>query len=210
MKNRHTLLLLSSLRFLISGQLPPVLGKPLNQFRVSHVITASKGVNDLAYLERNRGYLHENRFDVEELDLDGKKESELLDILSRKELVYVEGGNTFYLLKSIRESGFENVIRKLLPKGLVYMGGSAGSYVACPTIETSTWKNKHGRCGVTDFTAMNLVPFLLFVHYGPEHKALLQEKIPLASHPVKILTDEQALLVSDDFVKLIGGPEVIL
>lgn len=188
-----------------------MLGKPFNQFKVAHVITASKGSRDLAYFERNRKYLRENNFDVEEVDLDGKKENELFDILSRKELVYVEGGNTFYLLKSIRESGFENVIRELLPKGLVYMGGSAGSYVACPTIEASAWEETgKDRFGVTDFTAMNLVPFLLFVHYkSEEHQTLLKEKISLASRPVRILTDEQALYVHDGKVDFLGGPEII-
>ncbi len=179
---------------------------------MSHVITASKGARDLAYFERNRSYFRDNHFDVEELDLDGKKEDELRDILSKKELVYVEGGNTFYLLASIRRSGFEHVIKELLPKGLVYMGGSAGSYVACPSIETSTWKEKvRDRFGVTDFTAMNLLPFLLFVHYKPEeHQELLREKIHSTSHSVRILTDEQAIFIHDGKEEFLGGPEIVL
>lgn|SRR3989344_7843388 len=204
------LLLLSSLRFLISGNLPPVLGKPFNQFKTAHIITASKGVKDLAYLERNRVFFKANGYDIEELDLDGKNEKELRKILQDKELVYVEGGNTFYLLKSARENGFEQVIKELLPRGLIYMGASAGSYLTCPTIETSTWKREHNRYGVTNFTALNLVPFLLFVHYRPEHQELVRERIKHASHPVKILTDEQALLVEGNDVALIGtDPEVV-
>lgn len=201
--------MLSSFRLVING-LSPVLGKPFNQFRMAHIVTASKGVTDLVYLERNRAFFKKEGYDIEELDLDGTTEGELRKILEKKEVVYVEGGNTFYLLKSIRESGFEKVLKDLLPKGLIYIGASAGSYVACPTIETSIWKNKHDRYGVTDFRAMNLVPFLLFVHYNLEYKALLQEKIPYASYPVRILTDEQALLVRDNTVELIGGPEVIV
>lgn len=175
---------------------------------MAHIVTASKGVTDLAYLERNRAFFKKEGYDVEEFDLDGTTEGELRKILEKKEAVYVEGGNTFYLLKSIRESGFEKVLKDLLPKGLIYMSASAGSYVVCPTVETSTWKSKHDRYGVTDFTAMNLVPFLLFMHYNLEYRALLQEKIPDASYPVRILTDEQALLVRDNMVELIGGPEI--
>src|SRR3989338_3336774 len=169
---KTTLLLLSSLRLLING-LPPVLGKPWKEFNMAHVITASKGVTGLEYLERNRAFIKKEGYRSEELDLDGKNEDELHKILSKKELVYVEGGNSYYLLKSIRESGFEKVIKELLPKGLIYMGASAGSYVACPTIETSVWKSEHNRYGLTDFTAMNLVPFLLFVHYKSEDNELL-------------------------------------
>lgn len=179
-----------------------------------HVITASKGATNLEYFERNRAFFKKEGFKSEELDLDGKNEDELREILSKKELVYVEGGNSFYLMKSIRESGFEKVIKELLPKGLIYVGGSAGSYVACPTIEMATWKHQdRNRFGVSDFTAMNLVPFLLSVHYKPEYRDILKEKISQAQvkYPIKILTDEQALLIKDGEVELIGDQnEVVL
>ncbi|PIQ68517.1 MAG: hypothetical protein COV91_03625 [Candidatus Taylorbacteria bacterium CG11_big_fil_rev_8_21_14_0_20_46_11] len=204
------LLLLSSLRNVINGNLPPVLGKPFSEFKAVHVINASKGVSDLKYFERNKAFFRENGWNIEELDLDGKNEDDLRLILKDKDLVYVEGGNTFCLLKSIRESGFDVVIRELLPQGLIYMGASAGSYVACPTIEMATWKQEKNRFGITDVTAMNLVPFLLFAHYTPEYKSMLEGKIPEASYPVRILADGQALFVQDDVVAFIGGPEVTL
>lgn len=206
------LLLLSSLRLLINNGLPQVLGKPFNQFKAVHIITASKGVADISYLERNRKFFKDNHWNIEELDLDGTHESELRNILKNKELVYVEGGNSFYLLKSIRESGFETVIKELLPSGLIYMGASAGSYVACPTIEMATWKHqdKYGHYGVADLRAMRLVPFLLTVHYRPEYREILKEEISETSYPVKILTDGQALLVQDDVVTLCGSDQEII
>jgi peptidase E len=117
------------------------------------------------------------------------------------------------LLKSIKESGFDKVIKKLLPQGLIYMGASAGSYVACPTIEMATWKHqdKYDHYGLTDLTAMNLVPFLLMAHYKPENQELLKEEISQANLPVKILTDEQAIMAQDGSFKLIGkGGEIKL
>src|SRR3989338_791475 len=151
-KVKSTLLLLSSLRLLING-LPSVLGKPWKEFEMAHVITASKGVTNLEYFERNRAFFKKEGLKSEELDLDGKSENELREILSKKELVYVEGGNSYYLLKSIRESGFDKVVKELLPRGLIYMGGSAGSYVACPTIEMAGLRHQDGKYdhyGVTD------------------------------------------------------------
>lgn len=209
-KEKSTLLLFSSLRLLING-LPPVLGKPWREFKMVHVITASKGVTNLEYLERNRAFFKKEGYQCEELDLDGKGEDELRKILSKKELVYVEGGNSYYLLKSIRESGFDKVVKELLPKGLIYVGGSAGSYVACPNIEMATWKHQdRDRFGVTDFTAMNLVPFLLSVHYKPEYRDIVKEKISQVKYPIKILTDEQALLVKGGEVELVGNQEEVV
>ncbi len=206
-----TILLFSSLRLLING-LPPVLGKPWKEFNMLHVITASKGARDLTYLERNREFIKKEGYRCEELDLDGKSEDELHEILSKKELVYVEGGNSYYLLKSIRESGFDKVIKELLPKGLIYMGGSAGAYVCCPTIEMAGFRHqdKYNHYGVTDLTAMNLVPFLLSVHYKPEYRDILKEKISEAKYPIKILTDGQALLVRDGEVELVGNQKEII
>ena len=205
----NKLLLLSSSRFLQSH--PQIFDKPFKDYKIAYVITASKSVPSTAYIERNRKFFNEQGYNIEELDLDGKNESQLINILKNFEMVYVEGGNTFYLLKSIRESGFDKVIKKLIPKGLIYMGASAGSYVACPTIEMATWKHqdKYDHHGVTDYSSMNLVPFLMTAHYKPEFHDLLKGRISTANYAVKILDDDQALLVQDDTCTLIGsGSEI--
>lgn len=175
------------------------LHKPLNKIRLVHVITASKTEDDLTYLDRTRDILDSLGVRHEDLDIDGKNEEELKKILSSKDVVFVNGGNTFYLLKSIKKTGFDKVVKLLLKKGLLYIGASAGSYVACPNIETVTWK--HGseeRCGMTDFTAMNLVPFVLKVHYTPDQKEWIEKKRKTLSNPLEILTDEQAIVVENN------------
>lgn len=206
-----TILLLSGGKFLYDN--PLMLGRPFKDLKMAYVISASKGkgVGSTDFMEKDKAFFREQGCNFFELDLDGKTENELRDILNNCDAVFVEGGSTFYLPKSIRESGFEKVIKELLPKGLIYIGVSAGSYVACPTIEMSTWKhkNKYDYCGITDFTAMGLVPFLLSVHYQPENKELLKEKIPLASLPVRILTDDQAILIKDGKEQLLGNHEEI-
>ena len=61
-------------------------------------------------------------FNVEEIDIEGKTEAEVMKLLELKDIIFVEGGNTFYLLKAMRECNFEKVIRKLLKEGKVYIG----------------------------------------------------------------------------------------
>ncbi|HNX11335.1 MAG TPA: Type 1 glutamine amidotransferase-like domain-containing protein [bacterium] len=208
-----TLLLLSSSRFL-KNDLAPYLGRPLSDLRVAHVITASKnrGTGTLDYLDRTRTIFKENNCYFEDIDLDGKNKEELRDILKKFDVVFVNGGNTFYLLKSIRESEFDKVLEELLPQGLIYIGASAGAYVACPTIEMALWphQDRYDHCGVTDFTGLNLVPFLITAHYVPEYDDVLREKIPQAHYPTRILDNEQALLVKDDRVDFLGGEETKL
>lgn len=207
----QTILLLSSGKFLKDH--PTVLGRQFKKMKMAYVINASKGkgVGNKDFMERDRNFFKEQGCNFFDLDLDGKTEDKLQAVLKGCDAVFMEGGSTFYLLKSIRESGFEKVIKELLPKGLTYIGVSAGSYVACPTIEMSTWKHtdKYDHYGITDFTALDLVPFLMSVHYKPENQELLKEKIAQASLPTKILTDDQALLVQDGKVTLLGDPTEI-
>lgn len=189
-----------------------MLFKNLKDIRLAYITTASKGVRNLDYLKWHKDAMDKLGINYEEINIEGKNENELRNILKGKNAVHVEGGNTFYLLRAARESGFDKVIRDLVEKGLVYIGTSAGSYIACPSIEMATWKPKQkDRFGVTDFTALNLVPFLTFAHYTPEFKDIVQEKISHLKYPIRILKDGQGILVEGDEYKFVGeGEEVIL
>ncbi len=183
--------------------------KPLSKLRVAHIITAAKPEKDISYLENERRELLAAGFLVEDVDIEGKKENELKKILTDKDIIYVQGGNTFYLLKCIKESGFEKVAREMLERGAIYIGVSAGSYVACPTIEMAEWKHQDKNfVGLIDLTAMNLVPFLVVAHYRPEYRELIKRGMEEAKYPVRILTDDQAILVKDGEIRLLGGEEI--
>ncbi len=202
------LLLTSSSKF-ITGAGLNLFERPLNQIKMAYIITASKKIDDLDYITIERKKFEDGGFDYEEIDIEGKNEDELRKVLKDKESVYVTSGNAYHLLKCARASGFEKIIRELLDKGVIYMGSSAGSYLACPTIEMATWKDSkrdkvNDRCGVTDFTGMNLVPFLVFAHYTPEYKEIVKGKIQELDYDIKILNDSQAVLVKNEEVKVIG------
>jgi len=188
-----------------------VLPKTPSQTKIAHILTASKVSPDRAFVDRERKVLSNLGFQVEEVDVEGKSPGELIKILDGKDVIYVQGGNTFYLLKHVRESGFDVVVKDLIEKGVIYIGVSAGSYIACPTIEMTAWKSSDDDYyGVTDLTAMNLVPFLVCVHYNREkYREGLIEGIKTSKYPVKILTDEQALLIRNGEVKLIGSGEEV-
>lgn len=55
-------------------------------------------------------------------------------ILRSADMFYVCGGNTFYLLQELRESGAADIIRERVMQGVPYVGESAGSVVAAPDI----------------------------------------------------------------------------
>ncbi len=206
-----TLILTSSGNFITANNIDNFLPKKITDCKIAYIITASKKVYDTSYIERRRKKMNELNFSYTEIDIAGKNEDELKKALDGHDIVMVEGGNTFYLLKAVRESGFESVIRNLIEKGVVYVSSSAGSYIACPSIVMATWSNQgFDRCGITNYTAMNLVPFLIKAHYTPNMKAMLEEKAKNLQHPIRALNDDQAILVRDGEVRLLGGGDEII
>jgi len=60
-----------------------------------------------------------------------------IEVINKSECIVVGGGNTFQLLNLIYETGIYNVIKEKVNNGCPYIGWSAGSNIACPTISTT-------------------------------------------------------------------------
>ncbi|MGH6626494.1 MAG: dipeptidase PepE [Burkholderiaceae bacterium] len=88
--------------------------------------------------------------------------SDLRQALREVEMVLVGGGNTFCLLSEMRRRGWLPIVREAVYGGLPYVGWSAGSNLACPTIRTT---NDMPIVDLMGFDALGLVPFQINAHY---------------------------------------------
>lgn len=207
MRNYMKILLVSNGKFLIEEGYK-LLGIPKDKIRIGYITTASKGARSLDYLKRHIQEMARAGYSYEEFDIEGKTQEEILKFFSDKNVIHVEGGNTFYLLKAIRESGFKEALKILLDKGLVYVGTSAGAYVMCPDIEVATWSDRN-RFGVEDLTGLNYVPYYLKAHYTDEMEKDIREKAQNLRHPLRILRDGQGIYVENDENRFVGEGEEI-
>ena len=207
-------LLLTSAGMAMKEEIMNLLQKPAYNVTVAFISTASKPKEDIAYLKQDWLIMKEEMgFNIEEVDIEGKTEAQVMKLLELKDIIFVEGGNTFYLLKAMRACKFERIIKKLLKHGKVYVGASAGSIVAGRTIKTASWKNGDKNIvNLINLKGLNLVPFDIFVHYQPEHAEIIRKKLPWKwqRKKLKIITDEQAILVQGKEVSLIGSGEQII
>ena len=192
-----------------------LLAKDPSECRVAFITTSAYGepegpdYNILSFLEEYRVQLRDRKITkIEEIDVKNKTQEELEKIILDKDIVFVNGGNTFYLMHWINKSGFKNVVKKFLEKGGLYFGISAGSIVACPTIVSATWMPPDlNLVNLKDLTGMGFVDFLIHPHFHPGQKEVLEKDIEDINYPIVAITNDQAVLAQDNGVKIIGEGE---
>lgn len=92
----------------------------------------------------------------------GAHQDEPIKLFDSAQAVFVGGGNTFRLLRELYARELLAPIRDRVARGTVYIGSSAGTNVACPTIRTT---NDMPIVQPPAFEAAGLVPFQLNPHY---------------------------------------------
>ena len=103
------------------------------------------------------------RFREMGLELDSVHETDdPVEAVRKAEGIFIGGGNSFRLLDELQQHGLVSPIRERVEAGMPYLGTSAGSNVACPTIRTS---NDMPIVEPDSFAALDLVPFQINPHY---------------------------------------------
>lgn len=88
--------------------------------------------------------------------------------LREAQALFVGGGNTFRLLDRVQRLGLLGLIRERVQSGMPYVGISAGTNLACPTVRTT---NDMPIVQPLSLDALGLVPFQINPHWfdGPAY-----------------------------------------
>jgi dipeptidase E len=132
--------------------------------------------------------------------------------IEQTEAIFIGGGNTFRLLKALQDLGLVEAIQRRVKAGALYIGSSAGSNVAAPTIKTT---KDMPIVQPRSFDALGLVQFQISPHYldpdpASKHMGETQEERILQfleenDTPVVGLREGAWLLVEGDSVTLKGS-----
>jgi dipeptidase E len=127
------------------------------------------------------------------------------------EVIFVGGGNTFRLLKGLQDHDLLGPIRQRVAAGVPYIGSSAGSIVACPTLKTT---KDMPVVQPPSFEALGLVPFQISPHYldpdaasthmGETQEERIMQFLEENEAPVVGLREGSILLVREGAVVLKG------
>lgn len=90
------------------------------------------------------------------------READPVQAVEQAGAIYVGGGNTFRLISALYELNLLDPVRERAAGGMPYMGVSAGTNVACPTMATT---NDMPIVYPPSFEALGLVPFQVNAHY---------------------------------------------
>ena len=133
------------------------------------------------------------------------------DDLKNAEAIFTGGGNTFRLLKTLYDRELLEPIRERVRGGVPYIGSSAGSNIAGPTIRTT---NDMPIVEPPSFAALGFVSFQLNPHYldadaGSKHQGETREQRLLEyleenETPVVAIREGSALRIEGDVVTLTG------
>ncbi|MBS3051434.1 MAG: Type 1 glutamine amidotransferase-like domain-containing protein [Candidatus Aenigmarchaeota archaeon] len=140
--------------------------KSKTKLKLAFIPTAADPYKDKWWIRADRKILTKKGFRLVTVDLKGMKKSNLLKKLNEFDIIYVAGGNTFYLLQKMRESGFDKIIKKLLRGGKIYVGSSAGAAVAGTNIRSIRFLDDPSKAKLKSFKGLNLVGFVPLPHFG--------------------------------------------
>lgn len=183
-----------------------LLPKPASELRAAFIPTAGDLYEGKEFVHVDRKKLKSMGFSVRDIDLKDKQLVDLEEEFKNIDLVLVAGGNTFYLLDHIKKSGFDQLLPRLLDKGVVYVGSSAGSIVCCPTIESARrFDDPNDASDLTDYTGLGFYNKVIIPHAQKEKYAErigeTIEEMAQEGFKVTTLTDNEAVLINDDEVK---------
>lgn len=126
--------------------------------------------------------------------------------LSIYDIFYVAGGNTFKLLKYSRLARFDKAITKLLQRGGIYIGVSAGSIIMGPDIKIAGLGDDPdiNNINLDDLRGFSFVEYIIYPHYDKESEKYIKDFENSCGVSVVRLSNSQAILISRDSEELIS------
>jgi len=184
------------------------LKRPASKLKVAFIPTAGNLIVDNWFVLEDRKKLLELGFSVIDINLEGKIAKELSKEMIEIDIVFFAGGNTFYLLQEVRKSGFDKIVIEFVNQGGMYIGSSAGTLLAGPTIELAKdIDNQNEAPDLKSFDALSLIDFVILPHYDDEDfkEKIDQNLLKNKNHEYEIVTicDDQAVAVNDDSIKIV-------
>ena len=146
----------------IKNEFYKTITKDIKDLKVLYITTASDGEpdTDTTWMDEefqtilDLGILKEN---IIEYKIGNKVNLDEFDVM------YMLGGNTFYLMDIIRKTNFDKEIKEFISLDKIYVGSSAGSEILGNSIDIALGYDENN-INMTDFTGLKIIDGLIIPH----------------------------------------------
>lgn len=174
---------------------------------VTYIPTASKAEKLGFFVKIGKWTLRRLGLTVDELDIYSASYETAKSKLEKNDIIYVAGGNTFYLLQELKRTGTDKLLADEINKGKLYIGESAGAILTAPDIGYSAEMDNVGKApDLKDYSGLNVVDFYVEPHYknwemGKAAQIIIDKYSE--SLDLKVINDKQAIFIDNDKVKIL-------
>ncbi len=208
----------------IANALEDLIGKKPTDVKIAFIPTAAyPEQGDKQWLTNDVYRIRQRGYDVDIIDLPAFTPDSLKFALEEADVIFVGGGNSFYLSYWMQKSGMFDMLSDLLTSR-VYAGISAGSMIAGQSLILASqavenplaFKNKDydeiGPVGESSGTTLQLANLVLRPHlnsrlFSSVRIDILQDKVKDVQWPVYAIDDDSALKIIDGVVEVISEGE---
>ena len=178
------------------------LDKNTESKKILFIPTATNVDEYKKYIHLTQKAFEDFGYEVENFDVSIFSEEIAKEKLSEAKIVFISGGNTFYLLQELKRKNLITYLKERIENGLLYIGESAGSVIAAPDIEYAfVIDDKTVATELDDYAGLNLIDFYIVPHFEEEPFVessrntveLYKDKLDL-----KLINNKEAILVENN------------
>ena len=189
-----------------------LIGKKLIDVKIAYIENASDVASgNVSWVDENRTNIEALGCKVIQIDLrdfgDESSEISLIDTLKPYDVIWLGGGNTYYLRWLLKKTGADSIIKELVKSGKVYGGASAGAIVAGPTINFFQNADDPNEAKEIILDGLHLTEIVVVPHWDTDDYGSImkvtEEKLKQAGYKTKHITNTQAMIINGEKVNIV-------
>lgn len=194
----------------IESELKNIIGKDFENLKMLFCTTASnyEGGEMNGWLIKDIECFNNLGFKIDVCDINGIETEKILSRFEWADVLFFEGGNTQWLRRSIKNSGLEEHLNKLL-ETRVWIGASAGSCVLCPTICNSCQDLFDENIEGFPIDGLGFVDFQFVPHFNDDFcPKIRKENLINASNNLTKIDGKKLYVVDDNGAVFVDGDNI--